>query len=119
MMRVNSSWKLAILKKEAKLATHVFAWGYVAWMTQQSGKYSLSGYIDGREFDIVTDLPQEAERAFARAARSALLHRKLRRLRGLPARESPPVNTLNTYYEISLRMFFVAVVTALWSRVFR
>ena len=99
--------------------TQVFAWGYVAWMTQQSRKYSLSGYIDGREFDIVTDLPQEAERAFARAARSAWLRRKLRGLRGLPARESPPVNSLDTYHEVSLRMIFVAVVTALWSRVFR
>ena len=99
--------------------TQVFAWGYVGWMTQQSGKYSLSGYIDGREFAIVTDLPQEAERAFARAARWAWLRRKLRRLRGLPARESPPINSLDTYYEISLRMIFVAVVTTLWSRIFR
>ncbi|SIN94968.1 hypothetical protein SAMN05444168_1591 [Paraburkholderia phenazinium] len=99
--------------------TQVFAWGYVAWMTQQSRKYSLSGYIDGREFDIVTDLPQEAERAFARAARSAWLRRKVRVLRGLPARESPPLSTLDTYHEASLREIFVAVVTALWSRVFR
>lgn len=104
--------------KEAKL-TQVFAWGYVGWMTQRASGYSLSGYIDGREFDVVTDLPQEAERAFARAARSAWLRRKLRRLRGLPARESPPINSLDTYYEISLRMIFVAVVTALWSRIFR
>ena len=94
--------------------TQVFAWGYVAWMTQRSGKYSLSGYIDGREFDIVTDLPQEAERAFARGARSAWLRRKFRILRGLPARESPPINSLDTYHEVSLRMTFVAVVTALW-----
>ena len=99
--------------------TQVFAWGYVGWMTQQSGKYSLSGYIDGREFDIVTDMPQEAERAFARAARSAWLRRKLRRLRGLPARESPPINSLDTYYEVSFREIFVAVVTELWRRVFR
>ena len=99
--------------------TQVFAWGYVAWMTQRPSGYSLSGYIDGREFDIVTDLPQEAERAFARAARSAWLHRKLRRLRGLPARESVPINTLDTYYEMSLRKAFVAVVTELWRRVFR
>ncbi|MFP6560814.1 hypothetical protein WJ542_21305 [Paraburkholderia sp. B3] len=104
--------------KEAKL-THVFAWGYEAWMTQRSGKYSVSGYIDGREFDIVTDMPQEAEKAFAHAARSAWLRRKFRRLRGLPARESSPVNSLDTYHEVSLRMIFVAVVTALWSRVFR
>ena len=88
-------------------------------MTKQTAGYSLSGYIDGQEFDIVTDLPQEAERAFARAARSAWLRRKLRRLRGLPARESPPINTLDTYHEISLGMIFVAVVTALCSRVFR
>ena len=100
--------------------TDVFAWGYVAWMTQRpSGQYSLSGYIDGREFDVVTDLPQEAERVFARAARSAWLRRKVRVLRGLPARESSPVNSLDTYHEISPRMFFAAVVTALWSRVFR
>ena len=99
--------------------TQVFAWGFVGWMTQQSGKYSLSGYIDGREFDIVTDMPQEAERAFARAARSAWFRRKLRRLRGLPARESPPINSLDTYYEVTLRMIFVAVVTELWRRVFR
>jgi hypothetical protein len=98
--------------------TQVFAWGYVAWMTQRSGKYSLSGYIDGREFDIVTDLPQEAERAFARGARSAWLRRKFRVLRGLPARESPPINTLDTYYEISFRIIVVAVVTELWRRVF-
>jgi hypothetical protein len=104
--------------KEAKL-TQIFAWGYKAWMTQRSGKYSLSGYIDGREFDIVTDLPQEAERAFVRAARSAWLRRKLRRFRGLPAREYPPVNSLDTYHEVALRMIFVAVVTGLWSRVFR
>lgn len=109
---------LAMSTKEAKM-THVFAWGYKAWMTQQTAGYSLSGYIDGQEFDIVTDLPQEAERAFARAARSAWLRRKLRRLRGLPARESPPINTLDTYHEISLGMIFVAVVTALCSRVFR
>jgi hypothetical protein len=104
--------------KEAKL-TQIFAWGYKAWMTQRSGKYSLSGYIDGREFDIVTDLPQEAERAFVCAARSAWLRRKLRRLRGLPARVSAPINTLDTYYEISLREVSVAAVTELWSRVFR
>ena len=88
-------------------------------MTQQSGKYSLLGYIDGQEYDIVTDLPQEAERAFARAARSAWSRRKLRRLQGLPARESPPVGVLDTYHEVSLRMIFVAVVTGLWGRVFR
>jgi hypothetical protein len=99
--------------------TQVFAWGYVAWMTQRPSGYSLSGYIDGQECYIVTDLPQEAERGFVRAARSAWLHRKLRRLRGLPARESVPINTLDTYYEISLREVFVAVVTELWSRVFR
>jgi hypothetical protein len=99
--------------------TQIFAWGYVAWMTQRPSGYSLSGYIDGREFDIVTDMPQEAEREFVRAARSAWLRRKLRGLRGLPARESPPVNSLDTYHEVSLRMIFVAVVTALWSRVFR
>jgi hypothetical protein len=104
--------------KEAKL-THIFAWGYEAWLTQQSGKYSLSGYIDGREFDIVTDLPQVAERVFARAARSAWLRRKVRGLRGLAARESPPINPLDTYHEVSLRMIFVAVVTVLWSRIFR
>jgi hypothetical protein len=110
--------KLAMSTKEAKL-TQIFAWGYKAWMTQQPAGYSLSGYIDGREFGIVTDLPQEAERAFARAARLAWLHRKVRVLRGLPARESPPISTLDTYHEISLRMIFVAVVTELWSRVFR
>ena len=99
--------------------TQVFAWGYVAWMTQQPSGFSLSGYIDGREFDVVTNLPQEAERAFARAARSAWLRRKLRTLWGLPARESPPINSLDTYHEVSLRMIFVAVVTALWSRIFR
>jgi len=110
--------KLAMSTKGAKM-TQVFAWGYVGWMTQRSSGFSLSGYIDGREFDVVTDLPQEAERAFARAARSAWLRRKLRGLRGLPARESPPVNSLDTYHEVSLRMIFVAVVTALWSRVFR
>jgi hypothetical protein len=110
--------KLAMLTKEAKL-TQIFAWGFKAWMTQQPAGYSLSGYIDGREFGIVTDLPQEAERAFVRAARSAWLRRKVRVLRGLPARESQPVNSLDTYHEISLREIFVAVVTALWSRVFR
>ena len=99
--------------------TQVFAWGYVAWMTQRPSGYSLSGYIDGREFAIVTDMPQDAERAFARAARSAWLRRKLRGLRGLPARESPPINSLDTYHEVSLRMIFVAVVTTLWSRIFR
>ena len=99
--------------------TQVFAWGYVAWMTQRPSGYSLSGYIDGLEFDVVTDLPQEAERAFVRAARSAWLRRKVRVLRGLPARESAPINALDTYHEISLRMIFVAVVTALWNRVFR
>jgi hypothetical protein len=99
--------------------TQVFAWGYVGWMTQRPSGFSLSGYIDGREFDVVTDLPQEAERAFARAARSAWLRRKVRGLRGLPARESPPIGPLDTYDEITLRMIFVAVVTALWSRVFR
>ena len=99
--------------------TQVFAWGYVGWMTQRPSGFSLSGYIDGREFDVVTDLPQEAERAFVRAARSAWLRRKLRGLRGLPARESPPLSTLDTYHEASLREIFVAVVTALWSRVFR
>ena len=99
--------------------TQVFAWGYVAWMTQRPSGYSLSGYIDGREFDVVTDLPQEAERAFARAARSAWLRRKLRGLRGLPARESPPINSLDTYRELSLKTIVAAVVTALWNRVFR
>jgi hypothetical protein len=99
--------------------TNVFAWGYVGWMTQRPSGYSLSGYIDSREFDVVTDLPQEAERAFARAARSAWLRRKLRGLRGLPARESPPVNSLDTYHEVPLRMIFVAVVNVLWSRIFR
>jgi hypothetical protein len=99
--------------------TQIFAWGYVAWMTQRPSGYSLSGYIDGREFDIVTDMPQEAEREFVRAARSAWLRRKLRGLRGLPARESPPISSLDTYHEVSLRMIFVVVVTKLWSRVFR
>ena len=99
--------------------TQVFAWGYVAWMTQRPSGYSLSGYIDGLEFDVVTDLPQEAERVFARVARSARLRRKLRGLAGLPARESPPVSTLDTYHEVSLREIFVAVTTALWSRVIR
>ena len=110
--------KLAMSTKEAKL-TQVFAWGYVGWMAQRPSGYSLSGYIDGREFDVVTDLPQEAERAFARAARSAWLRRKVRRLRGLPAREFQPINSLDTYHDVSLRMIFVAVVTELWSRVFR
>jgi hypothetical protein len=99
--------------------TQVFAWGYVGWMTQRPSGFSLSGYIDGREFDIITDLPQEAERAFARAARSAWLHRKVRALRGLPARESPPINSLDTYRELSLKTIVAAVVTALWNRVFR
>ena len=99
--------------------TQVFAWGYVGWMTQRASGYSLSGYIDGREFDIITDLLQEAERAFARAARSAWLRRKVRVLRGLPARESPPMNSLDIYHEVSLRTIFVAVVATLWSRVFR
>lgn len=100
--------------------TQVFAWGYVGWMTQQgSGTYFLSGYIDGLKFDIVTDLPREAERAFSRAARSAWTHRKVRVLRGLPARQSEPINALDTYYEISTRMIVITVVTALWSRVFR
>jgi hypothetical protein len=100
--------------------TQVFAWGYVGWMTQQSsGAYFLSGYIDGLEFDIVTDLPQEAERAFSRAARLAWAHRKARVLRGLPARESEPINALDTYYEISTKMIVVSVFTALWSRVFQ
>jgi hypothetical protein len=99
--------------------TEVFAWGYKAWMTQQPSGYSLSGYIDGQEFGIVTELPQQAERAFVRAARSAWLRRKLRGFRGLPAREFPPINSLDTYHEVSLRMIFVAIVTALWSRIFR
>jgi hypothetical protein len=99
--------------------TQIFAWGYVAWMTQRPTGYSLSGYIDGREFDIVTDMPHDAEREFVRAARSAWLRRKLRGLRGLPARESPPISSLDTYHEVSLRMIFVVVVTKLWSRVFR
>ena len=99
--------------------TQVFAWGYVAWITQRASGYSLSGYIDGREFDVVVALPQEGERAFARAARSAWLRRKVRVFRGLPARESPPVNTLDTYHDVTLGMIFVAVVTTLWSRVFR
>ena len=99
--------------------TQVFAWGYVAWMTQRPSGYSLSGYIDGREFDIVTDMPHDAEREFVRAARSAWLRRKVRVLRGLPARESPPINSLDTYSEISLRKIFVAAIAALWRRVFR
>jgi hypothetical protein len=99
--------------------TNVFAWGYDAWLTQRSGKFSLSGYIDGQQFEVVTDLPQEAERAFARAARSAWLRRKVRGLRALPARESPPINSLDTYHEVPLRMLFVAVVNVLWSRIFR
>jgi hypothetical protein len=88
-------------------------------MTQQFGKYSLSGYIDGRVFNVVTDLPQEAETAFARAACSAWLLRRVRVLRGLPARESPAINSLDTYREAPLRMICVAVLTMLWSRIFR
>jgi hypothetical protein len=99
--------------------TQVFAWGYVGWMTQRSSGFSLSGYIDGREFDVVTDLPQGAERAFARAARSAWLRRKVRGLRGLPARESLPVSTLDTYHEVSLKEIFVAILTKLRSCIFR
>lgn len=100
--------------------TQVFAWGYVGWMTQQpSGGYFLSGYIDGQEFDTVTDLPQEAERAFTRAARSAWLRRTLRTLRSLPAREFPPINSSDTYHEISAKEIFVASVIALRRRVFR
>lgn len=110
--------KLAVSTKEAKL-THVFAWGYEAWMTQQSGKYSLLGYIDGRVFDVVTDLPHEAETAFARAARSAWLLRRARVLRGLPARKSPAINSLDTYHDASLRIICVAVLTLLWRRIFR
>lgn len=51
------------------MATEVFSWGYVAWLTQRPSGYSRSGYIDGHEFEITADTPQEAERAFARAAR--------------------------------------------------
>lgn len=88
-------------------------------MTQQSGKYSLSGYIDGRVFEVVTDLPREAETAFARAACSAWLHRRARVLRGLPAQEFPAVNSLDAYHEVPLRMICVAALTLLWSRMFR
>lgn len=88
-------------------------------MTQQSAKYSLSGYIDGRVFDVVTDLPHEAETAFARAACSAWLRRRVRVLQGLPARKSLPVNSQDTYHDVPLRMICMAVLTLLWSRIFR
>lgn len=85
------------------MATEVFAWGYVAWLTQRPSGYSLSGYIDGHEFEITTDTSREAERAFARAARRAWARRKLRVIRGLPAREEEPVDTADTYHEVSFR----------------
>jgi hypothetical protein len=101
------------------MLAHVFAWGYEAWMTRQSGRYTLSGYIDGRVFAVVTDLPHDAETAFARAACSAWLRRRLRVLRGLPAQESPTIHPLDTCHETPLRMIGVAVLTLLWSRLFR
>jgi hypothetical protein len=101
------------------LATQIFAWGYVAWMTHQPSGYSLSGYIDGRKIDIVMDMPQEAERTFAQAARSAWLSRKFRVIRGLPAREFPPINSLDNYYGISLRVIVASVMTELRRRIFR
>lgn len=69
---------------------------------QRPSGYSLSGHIDGHEFEIVTDTPQRAERAFTRAARRAWLRRKLPVLRGLPARELEPVSAADTYHDVSV-----------------
>jgi hypothetical protein len=98
------------------MATEVFAWGYVAWLTRRPEGYSLSGYIDGQEFDIVTDTPRQAERAFTRAARKAWLCRRSRVLRGLPAREGEPQGTADAYREVSLTAIAIATLKALTKR---
>lgn len=101
------------------MATEVFSWGYIAWVTQRPSGYLLSGYIDGREFDIVADTPQKAERLFARAARWAWLRRKFRVFRGLPARELEQVSTADRYYDVSLRTALVGTLVAIVERVLR
>ncbi|RQG99136.1 hypothetical protein [Paraburkholderia dinghuensis] len=95
------------------MATELVSWGYTAWLTQRPIGYELSGYVEGREFAVVADTPEHAEREFSRAARRAWLRRKLRRIRGLPVREMPPVSTADTYHEISLVELIVAVAGAL------
>jgi len=99
------------------MATEVFAWGYIGWLTRRPEGYSLSGYIDGQEFEIVTDTPQQAEHAFTRAARRAWLCRRSRVLRGLPARQREPVGTADTYQEVSLGAIVVAALKAMIKRV--
>ena len=101
------------------MATEVFSWGYVAWLTQPPSGYSLSRYIDGQEFEITPDTPQEAERAFARAARRAWARRNFWVFRGLPAHEGEPVGAADTYHDVTIRSVVVAIMKALATRVRR
>ncbi|MFB9125730.1 hypothetical protein E2553_36060 [Paraburkholderia dipogonis] len=82
--------------------TEVFAYGYVAWLTQRPTGFSLSGYIDGVEFDVIAQAPQQAERLFSRAARRAWLRRKFMRIlrRKYPAREM--VSSADVYYDVTV-----------------
>jgi hypothetical protein len=99
--------------------TEVFAWGYVASITQRPSGHLLSGYIDGHEFEFIADAPQQAENAFARAARRAWLRRKFRVLRGLPARELEQASSADIYHDVCLRALMVAILAALVKRLRR
>jgi hypothetical protein len=117
--RIALSFVVCSGARRQNMATEVFSWGYIAWVTQRPSGYLLSGYIDGREFDIVADTPQKAGRLFARAARWAWLRRKFRVFRGLPARELEHVSTADRYYDVSLRTALVGALVAIGGRLLR
>jgi hypothetical protein len=102
-----------------RMATEIFSCGYTAWRTQRPNGYEVSGYLDGREFDVITESPERAERAFRRAARRAWLRRKLRTLRGLPARELAPLSSADTYHDVSLGLIFRALLSGIAKRMRR
>lgn len=92
------------------MASEIFSWGYTAWRSQRPNGFEVCGFVDGREVSVLSDTPDSAERQFCRAARSAWLRRKLRRLCGLPARESVPLSSADTYQDVSLARMLAAIL---------
>lgn len=97
--------------------TEIFAWGYTAYMTQNSEGFELSGYIDGKLFDIVARTTQQAEKSFARAARRAWLRRKIGRVGWRPCREHEPMCMADTYHDVSVATLVFALLKVLVGRV--
>lgn len=98
------------------MATEVFSWGFTGWLTHRCAHYEVYGFIDGCRFFTTGDTPGACEATFARAARRAWLRRKLRALRGLPPRQSSPIDAADTYHEIRIGAIFLAIAVTLFRR---